>query len=183
MDQNKKTGEHTFEIIVVIFLAVIVCFELIHLMKVHEISTNTRLTNLAIYGGDASMALRRETEMLKHETERIKHEMNKKQMVSKQTNKEPVLKNEDYDEKNKAYVLEIKVPNNWTKDDLFIQLKKNVLGVGFAGVIEAENGDEQVSDMFSAYRFFAIPETKAKFSDIKYNINNGILTVVIPIIK
>lgn len=181
--QNDKNGEHIFEVIIVVLLAVIVCFEMIHCIKLHEISNNTQLTNMAIYGADVSSTLRREAAMLRRESERIKYGLSNKHIFLKHSDKMPLLNKEKYDDKNKLYTLEMEIPAGLTKDDIWFELDNNILGIGFGGVMEMENNDTESADVFSVYRFFTIPETKAKVKDIKYNINDGILIVNIPIIK
>ena len=183
MDQNNKSGEHTFEVIIVVLLAIIICFEMIHCIKLHEISTNAQLTNMAIYGGNVNATLKREIATLKNEAQKMRGELGKKHMLLKHADKMPLLNKEKYDEENNVYVLEMRVPSGLKKEDVSFELDDNILGIGFGGIMEMENKNAQSADVFSVYRFFTIPETKATVKDIEYDIDDNILEVKVPIIK
>ena len=176
--------ENKITILIIVLLIIVMCLELFHLIKLHEISVHSQLTNLAIYGNDISRGLKHESEKLRREIDNIKKDFKRKTTPAnlKKTTV-PMVKSKNYDEKQQVYILELVVPNGLKKEDVEFDLKNNILGITYAGYIQVNFENVQSSDFVSVYRAFEIPETKATVNDIKYNINNDILTVMIPIIK
>ena len=64
---------------------------MIHCIKLHEISTNAQLTNMAIYGSNANATLKREIATLKNEAQKMRGELGKKHMLLKHADKMPLL--------------------------------------------------------------------------------------------
>lgn len=189
-NQNKEKQEskenHTFQIIVIVLLAVIVCFQMIHCIKLNEISYNSQLTNMAMFGGDIDMALKREANVLRMEADRIGQDIGRKHMLLKRHQpKQPPMpvEKETVDEKNKLYTIEMRIPKKLTKEDVSIDLQDNMLGVSFGGSVEMETDNSKSSDVFSVYKFFSIPETKATVKDVTYNVKDGLLKITVPLIK
>lgn len=182
-NQNKK--ECTFQITIIVLLAVIICFQIIHCIKLYEISYNTQIANMAVFNGDIDMALKKEVDLLKMEADRIGLDIDRKHMLLKEEliKKEPMLDEEIIDLKNNTYTLKTRVPINIKKKDINVELKDNIISINFAEISEIRNKNTEKSNLFSVYKSFSVPATKATKKDISYNVKDGLLTVNIPIIK
>ncbi len=181
MSDNK---ENKITLLIIILLIVVVCLELIHLIKLHEVSVNSQLTNLAIYGKDIHETLRHESEKLKSKAHNTRNEFKRRNVLANmKRNNAPILKSKKYDEKQQAFILELIVPDGLKREDVGLELRNNVLGITYTGYIQVKSGDQQAEELVSVYRLFEIPQTKASVNDIKYDVNDDILTIIVPIIK
>ncbi len=180
MSENQNNKNNKFQIIIIVLLAIIICFQLIHCIKLYEISYNSQLTNIAIFGNDINSSL-----IKKHDILKMKADMPRKHMPipPKPHNVGPAMEKEKIDIENNTYTLEMKVPKKITKKDINVNFKDNILAVSFSGSVELKNNNIEESNIFSVYKSFLVPNTKATIKDIKYNIKDEILKVVVPIIK
>ncbi len=176
--------ENKMTMLIVILLIVVICLELFHLIKLHEVSVNSQLTNFAIYGKDIHRGLKHESERLRAEANNIRNDFRRRNVPTNiKRNNAPIVKSKRYDEKQQAFILELIVPNGLKKEDVGLELRNNVLGITYAGYLQMKSGDHQAEELVSVYRLFEIPQTKATIGDVKYNINGDILTVIVPITK
>ncbi len=187
MSENKNNENNKFQIIIIVLLAIIICFQLIHCIKLYEISYNSQLTNMAIFGSDINSSLKKELDTLKIEANKVGLDLDKKPMPNhprpKIHNRELIVKKEKIDISDNMYTLEMKVPMKFTKKDVDVNFKHNILTISFEGVMELKNENIEESNVFSVYKSFLVPNTKATIKDVEYNVKDGILTVHVPIIK
>lgn len=181
MSENKNENKITF--LIVALLIVVILLQVLHLIKLHEISLSSQLTNLSIYGSHARRDFRDEMIRLRDDERNIRHHLARRRIAKNMQDTSLMIKNQNYDEKNQVYTLEIAVPKNLKKDDIAIDFKNNTLGIAFGGFVEMQNQENTMTDNFAVYRFFETPETKAELKDIKYDLNNGLLKIEVPIIK
>lgn len=185
MSENQNNKNNKFQIIIIVLLAIIICFQLIHCIKLYEISYNSQLTNIAIFENDINSSLKKEHDILKMKTNRL--DIDKKHIPihpkPKRHSIGPTMEKEKIDIENNVYTLEMKVPKKITKKDINVNFKDNILAVSFSGSVELKNNNVEESNVFSVYKSFLVPNTKATIKDIKYNIKDEILKVVVPIIK
>ena len=78
MTENLNNKEYKFQIIIIVLLSIIICFQLIHCIKLYEISYNSQLANIAIFGGDINSPLRKEYNISNMRPNIIIHDENKK---------------------------------------------------------------------------------------------------------
>lgn len=176
--------ENKVTILIIVLLILIVCLELFHLIKLHEISIHSQLTNFALYGNDLHKGLRHETERLKGELNNIRNDFKKKKaMPANIKNGNKIVKSTKYDKEQQVFILEVFVPKNLKKEDVGLELNNNILGITYSGFIQINYENTQTEDFVSIYKSFEIPQTKATINDVKYDVNNGILTVIVPITK
>lgn len=197
MSENQNKDSHTFQVIVIILLAVIICLQAIHCIKLYEISYNSQLTNMVMFGGNVNMALKQEANWLKTKAKKLEQDVKmegknfEKDVVKKHPplKKQPpenppmLLDKETVDESNNLYTIEMQVPKNLKKDDLYVELQDGMLGVSFGGSVEMETDNSKSSDVFSVYKFFSVPETKATNEDVTYDVKDGLLKITVPLIK
>ena len=87
------------------------------------------------------------------------------------------------DEKQNDFKIVMDIPENITMDDIRIYIRKDIISINISKneKKEDENYSLQTSNSFS--QSFTIPETNAKFKDLKTSIENGKLTIIVPIVK
>lgn len=185
MTENPNNKEYKFQIIIIVLLSIIICFQLIHCIKLYEISYNSQLANIAIFGGDINSPLRKEYNISNMRPNIIMHDENKKHISihPKLNTMMPVIEKERIDINNNLYTLKMNVPMKYTKKDVDINFKDNIIAISFSGIMKLKNENTEESNMFSVYKSFLVPDTKATLKDVKYDIKDGILTVNVPIIK
>ena len=184
MSDNMNHKEKTLLLIVVLIIIVII-LQIFHLVKLDKVSVNSEIINMKLHYGSAREYLKNQSYRLKDDFEKTEKHFRRKKSHNMDVNSHsiPLLKSKKYDSKEEVYILEIAVPMGLQKDNIELDLRKNVLSIAFGGYVQVQSADEEVGDVFSVYRVFEIPETKAKLSDVKYDIQNGILTIIVPIIK
>ena len=141
---------------------------------------STDVIEIPYTGNDINSSL-----IKKHDILKMKADMPRKHMPipPKPHNVGPAMEKEKIDIENNTYTLEMKVPKKITKKDINVNFKDNILAVSFSGSVELKNNNIEESNIFSVYKSFLVPNTKATIKDIKYNIKDEILKVVVPIIK
>lgn len=87
----------------------------------------------------------------------------------------------DYDEDDKEYEVEIKLPNDFTMDDVSINLKNSILTIKIEKEFSKEDKNSSYYNYGSFYQSFTIPKTKATTKDIKKKVENGKLEIKVPI--
>lgn len=79
-------------------------------------------------------------------------------------------------------MVEIGVPQNITDDNIVIDLRDNILEISFSKKEEIKNDDVVIQNSIGFSRFFVVPQTTAKTTDVKHSIEDGVVKVVVPIV-
>lgn len=185
MRENPNNKECKFQIITIILLSIVICFQVIYCIKLYEISYNSKLINIAMFNGNIESQLRKEYGVLKMRNDMLEPRIGTKHIPIhiKPNDIGLVIKKEKIYINDNMYILEMKVPMKFTKKDVDINFKDNILAISFSGIMELKDKKIEESNMFSVYKSFLVPDTKATLKDIKYNIKDDILTVNVPIIE
>lgn len=185
MTENQNNKEYKFQIIIIVLLSIIICFQLIHCIKLYEISYNSQLINMAMFNGDINSHFKKEYNILKTRDDIDKPHFGRRHMPihPKPNDIGSGIEKEKVDINNNMYTLEMRVPMKFTKKDVNINFKDNIIAISFSGNMKLKNKNTEESNIFSVYKSFLVPDTKATLKDVKYDIKDGILIVNVPIIK
>ena len=86
-----------------------------------------------------------------------------------------------FHKKNNQYLLKIKIPTDIENNDIKINFDNNVLSLNISKYHKENEKDFNSQNYYSYSRIFTTPKTKADIKDIKKEIKNGILNIIIPI--
>ena len=87
-----------------------------------------------------------------------------------------------FDKQNKQFFIKIKVPQDINNDDIKITFDKNILSLSITKFDEVNKQSFNSQNYYSYARVFSTPETKATLKDIKKDVKDSLLTIIIPII-
>ena len=180
IDSEKREKDLRY-FLVVLLLLVICCLEFIHIYKLNKITHKHHWMNRIENMVDKDFKHKKPMDIrsMQQNANKIREDLKNKMQQVQNAQTASAETKQQYDAEKGVFVIEMEIPSNLTAKNIAIELQDSILGVGFG---EVENTATQ-QDVLAVNQFFAIPQTKATTTDIKYAIKDGTLMIAIPIIK
>jgi len=89
---------------------------------------------------------------------------------------------DNYDEKGKIYTINIKLPEDFSENDVNFSIDDGTLYLEISKHENTTSKNKKFEESFYLNKVITLPKTKAKLENIKKIYKNGIVTIVIPIL-
>lgn len=163
--------------IIIVLLLIILGLQICHNMKIGKIFAKFERAGIMM-----KQDMRRDAYKFKKDMKKDAEKFEDRRARSTNGNIYSFYSKENYNQKAKQYVVELGVPANIEEKDITIDLKNNILVVSLTKNDEVKDGSNDIKNYINFSRFFSVPKTSATIKDVKRNLKDGVLTVIVPII-
>lgn len=174
MEELKKKidSKNFIYVVLAVFALIIIILQVVSISKTQKM-INLMILNTKTFSNNRGILTNRKIDTV-----------NKKRL-KKQNKKIPFSFNTqtNLNEEQNDFKIVMDIPENITMEDIKIYIRKNFISINISKNEKKEDKNYSLQTSNSFSQSFTIPETNAKINDLKANIENGKLSIIVPIIK